>query len=372
MATLSRVYVGSLTRHTAYFKQAHGEGISVLEFDEDTGTLTRRLCITGTDNPSFITFDRNRKHLYATSEVFGWNEGTMTAFSVQPDGDLRYINKQPALGSITTHCSIDHSGAFLFATNYAHEPWGGYGPDIPGRAVAVMPLGRDGSLGSPTSSVAHRGTGPVPERQTSPHPHCAVASPDNRFVVVADLGTDLLHSYRFSDGSLTTDGAPPPLALPPGSGPRSFVFASDGLRGYLINELGGTIAHLAYDTASGAFAIRQIISTLPDGFTALNNCADVHLSQDGRFLYGSNRGHNSIVAFAVDPVSGDLALIGLTPCGGDWPRNFALSATGRFLLVANQNSDSITVFRCNEELGTLTQTGSFDIGTPMVLSIHTI
>jgi 6-phosphogluconolactonase len=372
MPNLSRVYVGSLTRRTAYFKTANGEGISVLDFDEDSGTLERRHCITGTDNPSFITFDRDRRHLYATSEVFGWNEGTVTAFAVQPDGGLRYINKQPSRGSITTHCSLDDQGAYLFATNYAHEPWGGYGPDIPGHAVTVLPIAKDGSLEPPISSVIHAGTGPVPDRQTCPHPHCAVVSADGRFVIVADLGTDLLHSYRLVEGKLTTAEAPPPLALPPGSGPRSFIFAPGGRQGYLINELGGTIAHLDYDSLTGAFSIRQLISTLPEGFTALNNCADLHLSPDSRFLYASNRGHDSIARFSVDPVTGGLALLGHTATGGEWPRNFALTASGKFLLVANQDSDSITIFRRNDEDGGLTHTGSFAIGTPLVLSTHAV
>jgi 6-phosphogluconolactonase len=370
MSNISRVFVGTLNRDTYYFKQAHGEGICILDLDEETGTLVRRGVTVGIENPSFLTFDRDRRHVYATSEVFGWNEGTMTAYEITKDGSLRYINKQVVQGSITTHCSLDRTEQFLFAVNYAHEDWPGYGPDIPGRAVVVLPVMPDGGLGPVISAVSHTGRGPVPGRQTCPHPHCAVASPDNRFVIVTDLGTDLLHSYRFSNGQLTCEGASTPLKLPPGSGPRHFIFARGGERAYVINELGGSVAYLGYDAPSGAFEIRQIISTLPPSYTALNNCADLHLSPDGRFLYGSNRGHDSIVIFSVDEHSGNLSLIGQTPTGGEWPRGCALSRTGKFLLVANQNSDSIIIFRRNERTGELAPTGSFALGTSLAVTVH--
>jgi len=372
MTGMSRVFVGSLTRETGYFKHAHGEGISVLDFDETTGGLSLRHRIGGIDNPTFLALGRDGRHFYATSEVFGWNEGTITAYRIAQDGSLGYINKQATLGSIAAHCSLDQTGRFAFAANYAHEPWNGYGPDVPGQAVAVFPLGTDGRLGAAISHVAHQGTGPVPFRQTWPHPHCVVASPDNRFVIVTDLGTDRLHSYRFDDGRLSSQDAPLPLALGPGAGPRHFIFAPEGDHAYVINELNGTVAHLAYDAPSGGFEVRQVVSTLPTAFTGLNNCADLHLSPDGRFLYGSNRGHNSIAIFAVDPHSGDLSPAGHVPTGGDWPRSFALSVTGRFLLVANQDSDSLTIFLRDEQIGGLEQIGAFAIGTPMAISVHPI
>jgi 6-phosphogluconolactonase len=372
MTNKSRVLVGSLTRHTPYFKQAHGEGITVFDFDEERGILRRQFCQTGIDNPTFIASSKDCRHIYVTSEVFGWNEGTLSAYALTAEGKLSYINKQVARGSITTHSGVDRSGRYAFAVNYAHETWEGYGPDVPGQAVAVFPIRDDGGLDPAISTVAHQGSGPVPDRQTWPHPHCAVASPDNRFVIVTDLGADRIISYRFDQGKLSRAGAPTPLVLQPGAGPRHFIFAKGGDRAYVINELNGTIVYLGYDPATGALDPRQTISTLPPSHTTLNNCADVHLSPDERFLYGSNRGHDSIACFSVDPQSGRLSSLGQVPTGGQWPRNFALSASGRYLLVANQNSDNITVFRRDEEHGSLTQIDSVAIGTPMVVAVFPV
>ena len=372
MSQKSRILVGALTRDTPYFKQAHGEGITVFEFDEDGGTLSRQYCQTGIDNPSFIAFDANHSHIYVTTEVFGWNEGTLSAYAVSADGKLRYVNKQVTGGSITTHAGLDRSGRFAFAVNYSHEAWEGFEEEIPGHAMAVFPLRADGALEPAISMVKHQGHGPVPIRQTCPHPHCAVASPDNRFVIVTDLGTDRIHSYRFENGQLNTDGSPPPLQLEPGSGPRHFIFAPSGDRAYAINELGGTIAYLGYDAETGGFELRQTISTLPRGYSELNNCSELQLSPDGRFLYGANRGHNSLASFAVDPQSGRLAALEQTPTGGEWPRNFTMSPSGRYLLVANQNSDSITIFRRDEKTGMLTHINSIAIGTPMVIKAYAI
>ncbi len=372
MSQKSRILVGALTRQTPYFKQAHGEGITAFDFDESSGTLSRLSCQMGIDNPSFIAFDARHSHIYVTTEVFGWNEGTLSAYALSADGRLRYINKQVTGGSITTHTSLDRSGRYAFAVNYSHEAWEGFDEEHPGHAVAVCPVRADGGLEPPICMVKHKGQGPVPIRQTAPHPHCAVASPDNRFVIVTDLGTDCIHSYRFQNGRLSVDGAPPPLRLKPGSGPRHFIFIPSGDRAYVINELAGTIAYLGYEAETGEFELRQTISTLPIRYTQLNNCSELQLSPDGRFLYGANRGHNSLACFAVDQQTGWLALLGHTPTGGEWPRNFTMSPTGRYLLVANQNSDSITIFQRDEGTGVLTQTGSVAIGTPMVIKAHAI
>lgn len=366
----SRVLVGALTRGMPNFKQAHGEGITVFDFDESNGKLSRLYCQTGIDNPTFIAADKECRHIYVTTEVFGWNEGTLSAYALSPEGKLRYINKQVSGGSITTHAGVDRSGKFAFAVNYSHEAWEGFEDDIPGYGVASFPIRQDGGLDPGISMVKHQGQGPVPNRQTCPHPHCAVASPDNRFVVVTDLGSDLIYSYRFDQGILHREGAPLPLVLPPGSGPRHFIFDASGVRAYAINELSGTIAYLGYDAETGALELRQIISTLPADFAGLDSCSELHLSPDGRFLYGANRGHNSITCFAVDPQTGVLTALSQTPTGGQWPRNFALSASGRYMLVANQDSDSITIFRRAEDTGALTQTDSVAIGTPMVVKVY--
>lgn len=370
MAEKSRVLVGSLTRHTPYFKQANGEGITVFDFDEEAGRLSRLYTQRGIDNPTFIAADRDVSHIYVTTEVFGWNEGTLSAYSLSPGGKLAYINKQVTGGSITTHASLDRSGRFAFAVNYAHEAWEGFEEDIPGYAVVSLPIRADGGLDPAISMVKHAGEGPVPIRQTCPHPHCAVASPDNRFVIVTDLGTDRIHSYRFEEGRFNLLTSPPPIDLPPGSGPRHFIFDSSGRRAYALNELGSTVALFDYLAEPGLLQFRQIISTLPAGFSGLNNCSELQLSPDERFLYAANRGHDSIACFAVNGENGTLTALGQTPSGGTWPRNFTLSRSGRHLLVANQNSDSVTIFTRSADTGALTLIDHVAIGTPMVVRIY--
>jgi len=368
MAKKALVFVGSMTRKTPYFETADGEGVSVLMLDEDNGQLARRHIVQGTDNPAFISLHRERGMLFATSEVYGWNEGIVTAYRFDPrDGALSYVNKQVTLGSITAHNSIDRSGRHLFTTNYSHEKWDGhYQEDTPRQAVAVFPIEESGRLGAAICSVAHHGSGPVPHRQAEPHPHCAMASPDNRFVLVTDLGIDAVISYRFAGGQLTRSSA---LSTAPGAGPRHLKFAPDGRSVYVINELDSTMAHLIYDDQTGELSQRQIISTLPEGFSGANRCSDLQLSSDGRFLYGANRGHDSLVVFRIDPGSGALELVGHTPCGGRTPRNFGLSPTGSYALVANQNGHNVAVFRRDPEKGTLQQIGALDVGTPMVVAM---
>jgi 6-phosphogluconolactonase len=371
MSDATLVFVGTLNRAAPYFEGAHGEGILVLVLDEATGRLTLRSKVKGIDNPTYLSVHEGKACLYATSEVFGWNEGTVTAYAFdRSSGALTYINKQPALGSCTSYSSVDRSGRFLLVANYAHEPWSeDFGAENPGQAVVVYPLKESGGLKSPVCSVAHQGSGPVADRQERPHPHSAVASPDNRFVVVPDLGIDKVMCYRFEDGQLTLAVGVPPFTLPAGSGPRHFVFAKNGTMAYVINELGSTVAHLHYDALSGKLETVEIVSTLPDGFQGENRSADLHLSPDERFLYGSNRGHDSIVIYAVDADTGRLTLVGHVPTEGRTPRNFAISPSGRFVLVANQNGDSIVTFRRETSNGLLHCIDKLEIGSPMCIKM---
>jgi 6-phosphogluconolactonase len=231
----------------------------------------------------------------------------------------------------------------------------------------VFRLREDGGLAAPHASVAHQGSGPVVERQAAPHPHCVLASPDDRFVLVTDLGTDSVIAYRY-DAASGALGAAQAFRMPPGSGPRHMAFHPQGDRLYVINELSSTIAALAYDATSGGMRLLDTVSALPDGFAGENHCADLQVSADGRFLYGSNRGHDSIVAVAIE---GDrLRVLGHVASGGRTPRSFALDASGRFLLVANQNGDSLVVFRIDPASG-LPQPGGevAAIGTPMCVRL---
>ena len=371
MSDATLVFVGTLNRATPYFEGAKGEGILVFVLDEATGRLSLQSKVKGIDNPTYLSVHEGKACLYATSEVFGWNEGTVTAYAFdRSSGALAYINKQPTLGSCTAYSSVDRSGRFLLVANYAYEPWN---EDVragnPGQAAVVYPLKENGELTSPVCSVAHQGSGPVAGRQECPHPHSVVASADNRFVVVPDLGIDKVMCYRFEDGQLTLAVGAPPLTLPAGSGPRHLVFAGNGTTAYVINELASTVGHLHYDALSGRLETVAIISTLPAGFEGENWCADLHLSPDERFLYGSNRGHDSIVIYAVDTDTGRLAMVGHVPTEGRTPRNFAISPSGRFVLVANQNGDSIVMFRRETSNGLLHRVDRFEIGTPMCIKM---
>lgn len=371
MSNEALVFVGTLTRGTPYLEGANGEGILVFVFDETTGRLTLQSKVKGVENPGYLSLHEGKACLYATAEVFGWNEGTVTAYAFdRHTGALTYINMQPTLGSITAWNTVDRSGRFLLVANYAHEPWNAEALPIenPGQAAVVYPIAENGGLKAPLCSVAHHGKGPAPIRQERPHPHCAVPSPDNRFVVVTDLGLDKVMSYRFENGMLTP-AETPFLSLPPRSGPRHFVFCENGRSAYVINEMGSTVGHLNYDSRTGKLALVSLVSSLPADFTGRNDCADLHLSPDERFLYGSNRGHDSIVIFKVAAESGALTLVGHVSTEGHWPRNFAISPSGRFVLVANQASDTIVIFRRDAETGLLQRIDKVDVGAPMCVKM---
>lgn len=360
-------FVGCLNREAPYFQGARGQGIAVFDFDEATGALAPLSVTGGIDNPTFLTLHPGNSCLYATSEVFGWNEGLVTAYRVDPaSGTLRYINKQATQGSIAAHASVDRSGRWLLVANYSHGEPG----EAPGQAAVVLPLRQDGGLGAVCCGVAHAGSGPVAGRQDAPHPHCVLASPDNRVVIVTDLGTDSVLSYGFDAANGQLAGPRHRLSLPPGSGPRHLAFHPGGRFLYVINELNSTVAALSYDGAEGSLALLQTLPALPHGFEGESRGADLHVSADGRFLYGSHRGHDSIAVHAIDPTSGRLSPAGHAPTGGETPRSFALDPSGRFLLVANQNGDSVTVLGIDARGGMLRATGQgARVGTPMCVKL---
>ncbi len=367
MGEVTLAFVGSLNREAPYFQGARGEGIAVLRYDEATGRLEPLSVTGGIDNPTFLTVDAARRTLYATSEVFGWNEGTVTAYRIDAAaGTLHYINKQPTEGSITAYCAIDRSGRHLLVANYAH----GIAGEVPGHSVVALPIREDGGLGPIASSRTHEGSGPDPVRQTTPHAHCAVPAPDGTTIAVADLGIDAIISHRFDAETGRFTGEPAGRAvLPPGAGPRHLVFHPSGRFAYVVAELGSAIYALAADPAGG-LSVLHSLPMLPEGFTGTNHCADIHLTPDGRFLYASNRGHDSIACFAVDAGTGHLSAIGHHPSGGSTPRNFAVDPAGRFLLVANQNGDTIVTLAIDQATGTLSDTGHrLPIGTPMCVKL---
>ena len=359
------VVVGSVTRDTPYFQGARGKGITIFAFDETSGGLTRLSEKGGVDNPTYLTVHERNRCVYANSEVFGWNEGTVSAYRLDSrSGMLSYINKQPALGSILAHNSLDRTGRFLFVANYSvyAEP----GDSLPDQSVVVMPIRADGGLGPPVCSRSHSGAGPNAARQERSHAHCVLASPDNAHVLVADLGIDQILVYRFDAASGTLSASPASFTVKAGAGPRHIAFHPSGRYVYAINELDSTIASLTFDAASGGLTLLQTVSALPSGYGEESHCAGLQLTPDGRYLYGSNRGHDSLVVYAVSEATGQLSFVEHHSCLGKTPRDFAIDPSGRFLLVANQDSDAVVVFRIDPRSGKLTDAGQHaEIGTPM-------
>lgn len=335
------VYVGTYTKQES-------KGIYAYRFQPATGKLTPVGLVAETENPSFLTLHPNRRFLYAVNEIAnyeGQKAGSVSAFSVDgKTGKLTFLNKVSTRGTVPCHLVVDKSGKCLVVANYGSG------------SVAAFPVKDDGSLGEASAFVQHSGASAGP-RQKGPHAHMVQLSADNRFVLVPDLGLDQVITYRLNplQGTLTAEGAP--AEVTPGAGPRHLAFHPNGAFDYLINEMGSAVTAFGYDPAHGALSQLQTISTLPAGFTGINNSAEVEVHPNGRFLYASNRGHDSIAVFAIDARNGTLTLIGQVPTEGKTPRNFAIDPTGAYLLAANQDSGNIVPFRIDAKTGRLTPTG---------------
>jgi 6-phosphogluconolactonase len=351
--------VGSLNREMPYFQGARGTGLTVYAFHEATGDATPIAEARDIDNPTFLSVDATSGVIYANSEVAEWREGLVSAYRFDAGaGTLAYLNKQPTLGSITAYNRIAPDRRNLLVANYA-EGFGG-----PDQSIVAFPLAADGSLGPAHHSLRFTGSGVDPARQDRSHAHSIVASPDDRHFIVADLGTDdLILLTADEDGKLRERSR---LALPPGSGPRHTEFHPGGRWLFVNNELASTVASVALE--DGTLRLIDIRNAIPEGVGS--HGADLHVSPDGRFVYSSNRGHDSISTFGVDLDTGVLSPLGQTSTGGKTPRNFAITPSGNSLLVANQNSDSIALFRRDRETGALTDSGQrIAIGTPMCVRV---
>lgn len=306
-------------------------GILFCTFDSAHGVLTKRGAASGITNPSFLALHPNGEWLFSVSETSaadGAPGGVAALRLARTTGTFTLTNTQPSGGDWPCHLCLDVSGRWLIVSNYGSG------------SVRVFPIGADGALGEATDHVQHQGRGPNAQRQEGPHAHSATPMPDGEQLLVADLGTDQLMMYELNadDGTLARTGA---VIVPAGAGPRHITFSADGRQLFVATELGNTVVRYRYDAANGTFAIQQEISTVPTD-APTSYVADIHLSPDDTRLYVSNRGHNSIATYTIGP-DGALALAGVTPCGGDWPRNFAVSPDGRWLLVANQYSGDIAV-----------------------------
>jgi 6-phosphogluconolactonase len=337
------VYVGTYTSGTS-------EGIYLYRLKLSSGELNQVGITKGVKDPSYLALAPSRRYVYAVNEVeefAGKKSGALSSFAVDHQtGELRFLNQQPSLGGAPCYVAVDQTGRFVLVANYA------------GGNVAVLPINSDGSLGEVTELKQDFGSSINTERQKGPHAQCVVFDPANRFAYVCDLGTDKIMVFRFDArrGKLIPN-KPSSVQLKPGDGPRHLIFHPGGNYAYVINELHATVTAFAHDRIRGNLTEIQTIPTLPADFSGANTSADIHVSNDGQFLYCSNRGHDSIAAFRIDPGNGRLTFIAHEPCGGKTPRNFVIDPTGKFLLVANQNSDNIVTFRRDSETGRLSPTG---------------
>jgi 6-phosphogluconolactonase len=339
------VYVGTYTT-----KQS-SKGIYAYWFDAGAGKLKAAGLAAESVDPSFVAVHPSGRFLYAVNEVDefkGQKSGTVSAFAIdRRNGGLKLLNQVATHGGGPCHVSLDKSGKYVLVANYD------------GGSVASFPVREDGSLGETAGFVQHSGSSVNKERQEGPHAHWIGTSPDNRFVLAADLGLDEVAVYRFDAAKGTLTANHPPFAkADPGAGPRHLAFHTDREFVYLLTEMENTVTAFSYDARKGTLSALQTISTLRGDYSGPKEAAELVVHPSGKFLYASNRaGVDSVTAFLIDRAKGTLTLIGEFPTMGKTPRNFAIDPTGRFLLAANQESGNIVVFRVDPATGRLTPTG---------------
>jgi 6-phosphogluconolactonase len=349
------VYVGTYTENKS-------KGIYAYRFDADTGQLSSLGLAAESVNPSFLASDPSRRFLFAVNEISkyeGRSSGGVSAFAIdQGTGKLTFLNEVPSRGAGPCHVAVDNTGKYVLVANYE------------GGSLAVFPILKDGRLGESTAFVQHHGASIDPQRQEGPHAHSVYLSPDNRFALCADLGLDEVLVYRFDAEKGTLAPNNPPFAkVNPGAGPRHFAFHPNGKFGYAIDEMQSTVTALSYEPSSGALHVLQTVTTLPKDFQGENTAAEVFVHPSGKFLYGSNRGHDSIAMFTINGRKGTLTPNGYALTLGKTPRNFALDPTGSFLFAANQDSDSVVEFRIDQNTGRLTPTGQvLEVPSPVCVT----
>ena len=363
------VYFGTYTgfrfvRHskTQGVGESHSKGIYVSRFNAATGTLSEPELAAEIINPSFLTISPDNRFLYAVTEdplSVGPpldHVSYVSAFAIDAaTGKLRLLNTLPTGGTSTCFISMDKTGKYVLMSNFGSG------------SVSVIRVKEDGSLGELTSFIQNVGHSVNPAIQTSPHPHSILVSPDNRYVIVSDLGLDKVQIFRFDEKTGELSPPDPPFAtVKPGGGPRHFAFSPSGKFGYQLSEMSGMVDAFAWDPARGSLTNLQSVETIPHDFAGENHSAEITVSPDGKFLYESNRrntgdtgwGPETIGIFAIDPEKGTLTLVEQAPTGGIMPRNFAIDPTGSYLLAAHQYSNTVVVFKIDRATGRLSNTGT--------------
>jgi 6-phosphogluconolactonase len=348
------VYIGSYTRGN----DPNVPGIYQLSLDTVSGDLTLLSTCGGQQNPSFLAIDPAAEHLYSVSEVGGEDGGGhVAAYAIdQKDGGLILLNQQPVRGTSPCHLCVDQTDRCLIAVSYSSA------------TIAAFPIDDDGRLQPRSDWIQHVGSSINRDRQEAAHTHSVNIDPNNRFAFVADLGTDQVFSYELdvANAKLRPNPRQPAIGVTPGAGPRHFCFHPDGRHAYLINELDSTIQAYVYDDRAGTLELLQTVPTLPVDFKGESTCAEVRVHPTGRFLYGSNRGHDSLAIYSIDENDGTLTARGQQATGGKTPRNFNIDPSGQWLIAANQDTNNLVVFRIDLSSGELQATGhEVEINAPV-------
>jgi 6-phosphogluconolactonase len=341
-------YVGTYTNQRPTPKS---KGIYAYRFDAKTGKFTSLGLAGETSNPSFIAVSPNHKFLYAVNEN---NQGTVSSFAIDAaTGMLKALNSVSAKGGGTCHVSLDKTGKWLFAANYNTG------------SVASFPVNADGSLGEAVSAIQHQGSSINPSNQKGPHAHEAVVSPDDKLLIVPDLGMDKLMEYQIGANGALTANTPPSITIAPGSGPRHIAFAPNGRFAYAMTEITDSVIAFSYDGKGGMKELQTLASAPAAPGTS---GAEIAVHPSGKFLYAANRGHNSISIFTIDS-KGMLTAAGNVSTQGKTPRFFGLDPTGGYLIAANQDSGNMVVFEIDQKTGGLTPTGdNLEIASPVCIA----
>ncbi len=350
---------GEFIAFVGTYTGAKSKGIYAFHLDAKGGLMPLGLAAQSV-SPTFLAVHPNQRFLYAANEVGnfrGQKSGAVTAFAINPrTGKLALLNQQSSGGGGPCHLAVDNTGKWLLVANYG------------GGSIAALPIKADGTLGEAVTFIQHTGSSVDKKRQEGPHAHFITTDPANRFALTCDLGLDKVLVYKFdpAKGSLAPND-PPAAAIKPGSGPRHLAFHPNGKLAYVINEMASTLTAFTYDGERGELKEVQTVSTLPADFKGSSTTAEVEVHPSGKFVYGSNRGHDSIAVFSIDESTGKLTYVEHQSTQGKTPRHFAIAPGGAWMLAENQGSDSIVVFRIDAESGRLTRTGPMveGVGAPV-------
>ena len=356
------LFVGTYTKDEGHV-DGKGKGIYFLALDGKNGKIDRDT-LYGRNafhsvNPSFLAVSPDKKTLFAVNELNpnDGDSGTVSSYLIDSlTHELYYINNQKTGAYAPCHVSVDATGSYIFVANYV------------GGVLKMYPVYKSGSIGDASQTIKLEGSSTNKNRQESSHPHSINISPNNKFAYVPDLGTDKIMIYRLDlENGMMLPAEQPFVKVQNGAGPRHFAFHPNGEKAYVINELDATVNAFDYNDANGQLTEIQSITTLPPDYKGFNGCADIHVHPSGKFLYASNRGHNSIVIYNINEVTGQLTLVGHEPTKGKFPRNFVIDPSGHYLLVANQNTNGIFLFKINQKTGELEVVDKTKVPTPVCL-----